>query len=155
MFVMRNTQSGSDRLPTRKTGHLRKGRRSIPNARYFLTLTTKDRKIDLTNTALSTAILNTWREMHKTNDFELHCGTVMPDHVHLLITLGQRITLSQTVAKLKSLTNPDRHAQDIHWQSNYFDHWLRPDVLKEAFIRYIFLNPYRKHLIHTDETWPS
>jgi REP element-mobilizing transposase RayT len=38
-------------------------------------------------------------------DFRLLCATIMPDHVHLLIALGDRLSLSQTIGKFKALTS--------------------------------------------------
>lgn len=85
-------------------------------------------------------------------DVEFHCGTVMPDHLHVLFTLGERLPLSRVVAKLKTLTRVDLGAGN-RWQENYFDHRLRPEASLEPFARYIFLNPYRKRLLSVDAAW--
>ena len=73
----------------------------------------------------------------------------MPDHIHWLCTLGERLTLSQTISKFKSLAKIEHD-----WQRNYYDHRLRSDVAKEPFSKYIFLNPYRKSLLEHDQAWP-
>jgi hypothetical protein len=77
----------------------------------------------------------------------------MPDHVHFLFTLGERLELSRLMAKLKSLTHSALIDRGLYWQDNYFDHRLRPDVSMEPFARYVFLNPYRKGLVSVHQEW--
>lgn len=135
--------------PKRRTENLLRGRVSIPHARYFITLCTKGRKSGLTAPIIAEAIRNTWRRQHRDNDYVLHCATVMPDHLHWLCTLGERLTLSRIISKFKSLT-----PIQWDWQRNYYDHRLRADDSREPFSRYVFLNPYRKGLLRHDEEWP-
>lgn len=78
----------------------------------------------------------------------------MPDHVHLLFTLKERITLGQVIGKLKSATRIALKSEQLQWQRNYFDHRLREQIPMEDFARYIFLNPYRKGLLPNNQTWP-
>jgi hypothetical protein len=134
--------------PQRKTHQLLKGRSSIPHARYFITLCTKDRVKGLTEPLTGERIRKAWRRQHREKDYYLHCATIMPDHVHWLCTLGERISLSQTVSKFKALIKIP-----MHWQRNYYDHRLRGDDAKEPFSKYIFLNPYRKELLPCSEEW--
>ena len=138
--------NGSDKL--------RKGRISIAGARYFLTITTRERRFGLTDGGVPTCLMNAFRILHKGGDIEFQCSTIMPDHLHVLVVLGQRLSLSQVVRKFKRLTKSQLLSRGIEWQSNFFDHRLRLDDASEAFARYIFLNPYRKGLIQLEATWP-
>jgi REP element-mobilizing transposase RayT len=137
------------------TDRLRKGRVSIPGARYFVTVCTESRKHGLENEATSKALINGLRLLHRSANISLHCGTIMPDHVHLLFTLGQNLTLSQTLGKLKAATKDSLEACGLKWQSNFYDHRLRQEVSMESFARYIFLNPYRKKLLAPNQPWPG
>jgi len=78
----------------------------------------------------------------------------MPDHCHLLFRLLDRITLSQTIGKFKTLTTAALESRGLIWQDNFYDHRLRSDASAEAFARYIFLNPYRNELLGFNHTWP-
>jgi REP element-mobilizing transposase RayT len=78
----------------------------------------------------------------------------MPDHVHLFVTLGGRLTLSQCVARLKTKTRVMLELQNAKWQLNFYDHHLRAADSIEAVIRYIHGNPYRAGLIGHKEVWP-
>jgi putative transposase len=100
------------------------------------------------------AILDSSRELHCDGDVVFHCGTVMPDHIHFLFTLGDRLLLSQVIAKFKCITKKAILANDVAWQDNFFDHRVRVDVGLEQLARYIYLNPYRQGLIGLDEVWP-
>lgn len=91
--------------------------------------------------------------MHKSNDIILHCATFMPDHLHMLFTLGSTLSLAQIIRKFKSLTKPLIESKNIKWQPNYFEHRLRPDTEMEAFALYIYLNPYRKALLSNNAEW--
>lgn len=84
----------------------------------------------------------------------LRCMTVMPDHVHLFITLGERLTLSQSVARLKAKTKQLLLNTGADWQANFYDHKLRPDDSIESVFRYIFLNPNHAKLITSTGSWP-
>ena len=45
-------------------------------------------------------------------------------------------------------------ARDARWQVNYFDHRLAAGESVLPVLLYIYLNPYRKHLIESSERWP-
>lgn len=145
----------SSNQPTRKTADLRKGRASITGARYFVTLTTANRSAGLTMDTISPSLKDCLRQLQQDEDIDLHCGTFMPDHVHLLFTLGQRLSLSQIIQKFKSQSKPALNSHQLKWQANYFEHRLRPDVELENFALYIFLNPYRRKLLALNEEWPD
>lgn len=102
-------------LHTRKTHSLSHNRVSIPGATYFLTLTTTERKTSLTTPMISEAIKKALRELHQGNDLSLLCGTTMPEHIHILIILGETLTLSQTIAKLKVVTKNALQTSSLSW----------------------------------------
>jgi REP element-mobilizing transposase RayT len=84
----------------------------------------------------------------------LRCATVMPDHLHLLLALGGRLTISQCISRLKVRTKSALLERKATWQANFYDHRLRADDSIEATIRYIWMNPYKGALIPTGEIWP-
>jgi REP element-mobilizing transposase RayT len=141
--------------PQRKTDSLLVGRVSIPGARYFITICTKDKVSSLLKGSTETprSILKAWRQLHADEDIHFYCGTVIPNHIHLLFKLGTRLELSQVIIKFKKLTKQALQKIDLHWQRNYYDHRLRGDTALEGFAKYTFLNPYRKELISVDQTY--
>ena len=133
---------------------LRKGRVSIPGARYFTTICTEGRKPGLNLPEISEAFIGALRDLHRAENLDLRCATVMPDHVHLLFILGETLSFSRTIGKLKANTGNTLARWQLTWQKNFHDHRLRQNNSMESFARYIFLNPYRKGLLQCRESWP-
>ena len=92
--------------------------------------------------------------------WQLHCAVVMPGHIHALIILGERLTLGQSIGRLKSKTKLSLRAVAAHsatspaWERDFYDHRVRPDEDRLAIFHYIFLNPYRAGLCATSDRWP-
>ena len=80
--------------------------------------------------------------------------TLMPDHVHLLVTLGQHTAPSRAIARMKAKTRAPLTARQAAWQANYYDHQLRSSESIEPVIRYIWLNPYAAGLSPLERPWP-
>jgi len=78
----------------------------------------------------------------------------MPDHLHMLGAITNRLTLGQIVGRLKAKTNPALRMRGLSWQGNYYEHRMRPDDPIEDVIRYLYLNPYRARLISLDDPYP-
>jgi putative transposase len=135
------------------SGHsaLRWGRWSSPGAEYFVTICTKDRERGLTSqtavvvaNALKLAAEGAWR---------LRTLTVMPDHMHLLVALGNVNDLAACVRLFKGRRVPHLRPINVQWQRGYFDHRMRADEDRLSLFLYIFLNPYRAKLLSPSESW--
>ncbi|MDQ8184656.1 transposase, partial [Pelagicoccus sp. SDUM812002] len=136
------------RLQVRKTQTLRRGRVSVPNARYFITICTRKRKPVLCRNEAWEEIMTQLEHQEAEGDFSLCCMVLMPDHVHVVFRLGTRLKLGQVVGKFKS-----RLAGLADWQDGFYDHRLRSDEGEEAYGLYLFMNPYRANLISLDKDW--
>ncbi len=139
-------------LPVRKTERMRVGRVSLAGARYFWTICTRDREPVLTRHPEMSAIKNVCSTMDAAGDFSLIVTVVMPDHAHLLFTLGERLSLNRVMAKFKASTRRSAKA-DWWWQENGFEHRLRPEESAENYAFYMFMNPYRAGLINMRKAW--
>jgi REP element-mobilizing transposase RayT len=88
----------------------------------------------------------------------VHCVIVMPDHVHMLLSPFEGVSLTALIAAVKSssahLVNKALGSRGPLWQSESFDHILRSDesVLQKA--NYILENPVRKKLVMSALDWP-
>jgi len=133
---------------------LRRGRYSAPGFTYFLTICTADRVNALTEQGVGAAVQEEILRMSSENVWNVRAFTLMPDHVHVLAELGDSLTLSQAVARLKAKTKTALLAQNAQWQVNYFDHRLAASELILPVLLYVYLNPYREQLIETTEKWP-
>ncbi len=139
--------------PRRRTSHLRTGRVSLPGCRYFVTAVTKDRVPALAPPAIAQHLCDTLKRLHESGDCSVLAATVMPDHVHLVIELGARLSIGRVCAKFKSLAR-DLGRAPWHWQQDQFEHRLRPNDNLEHFGFYVFMNPYRAGLVDSGQIWP-
>ncbi|GAB1233613.1 hypothetical protein UT5_00060 [Ferrigenium sp. UT5] len=83
---------------------------------------------------------------------------LMPDHVHWLLQLGERDTLSKVVGRMKSACG--RHVNialsrtGAVWAKAFHDHGLRNDEDVQAVARYVVANPLRAGLVSDLGNYP-
>jgi REP element-mobilizing transposase RayT len=138
---------------SRATARLLPGRISAAGANYFLTWCTHNRTPNLTTPAVSNTLRNSIAGLDHSHDGVLFAATIMPDHVHMLLSLGTRLTVSQIVAKLKAAVT--RAHSSVQWQLNFFEHRLRHGSVAEDFAFYVFMNPYTAGLCGLEHAWPG
>ena len=129
----------------------------MPGARYFVTFCTAERRPWLAAGWTIRAGHDGFCELKRSGDAEILAATIMPDHVHLLLVLGGRLSIAQVVAKWKMRMRQagGAPAGGSLWQANYFEHRLRADESSERYAWYIFMNPYAAGLRDADEKWPG
>lgn len=80
----------------------------------------------------------------------LHAWVIMPNHVHLLLSLDESIDLGKTVASWKRFTatkiNRQGHNSGPVWQKDYFDRLIRDWDHFMNVARYIRRNPIKANL---------
>lgn len=87
---------------------------------------------------LGATIINAARKLSSDFVWNLRCMVVMPDHVHLLITLGREETLAQAIRLFKGRLAPILRSQALGWQSGYYDHRMRVDEDILPVFLYVF-----------------
>lgn len=140
--------------PRRRTHNLSHTRLSLPGARCFLTVCVKNRDTGLTRNSLAEQLLAATETVFASPDAELLAGVLMPDHVHLLFKVGDRLSFNQLLGKWKTKTGLALRTHGLAWQRSAFEHRLRPEEAVERYGLYIFLNPHRARLLAPTETWP-
>ncbi len=82
----------------------------------------------------------------------------MPDHVHLLVQLGENEELSKLIARLKSNTsrfvNREMDRNGALWQKGYHDRAIRSEDDVQAVARYVVMNPIRAGLVKSVGMYP-
>jgi len=125
----------------------------VAHADYFVTFCLQPRCAILVPD-IADVLTNEMQRMTTEGCWTLRCLTVMPDHAHRFFTLGERLTLSQTVARLKTKTQVLVRRCGTDWQNNFYDHKVRPNDSIESLIRYIYLNPDHAGLVLPIDSWP-
>jgi REP element-mobilizing transposase RayT len=99
------------------------------------------------------SILKAADELHH---YRLHSYSVMPNHVHLLIT--PNLSVRKITHGIKGATA--HGANDIlgrrgqpFWQDESFDHWVRDEGQFWRLKRYIERNPVKAKLVTKPEDW--
>jgi len=91
-------------------------------------------------------------------EFELHEFVVMPNHIHLLLSLNDQQPLSRVIQLIKGGFSHSLREHGIVfravWEQRYYDRRLRDANEFAAFSEYIRQNPVRKHLVANAEDYP-
>ena len=90
-------------------------------------------------------------------DYLLHAYTIMPNHVHMEITLGNNLNLFEVLQSLKRHTarqcNKILNRTGPFWQHESYDHVIR-DGEFGRIVFYILRNPIKAGLSRTFKGWP-
>ena len=88
---------------------------------------------------------------HERGRWNLDLLLLMLDHLHALIGVDGRDSLSQLIRDFKRIT---AKFGGIEWQRNFFDHRLRHDESLTEKFAYICQNPVRAGLVQNEADWP-
>ena len=90
-------------------------------------------------------------------DYRLLAWVVMPNHVHLLVEIGQT-PQSQLVKDWKGFTarriNRLLNRRGKLWQDDYWDRYIRDEAHGRRVVHYIESNPVKAGLVGSPEQWP-
>ncbi len=122
------------------------------DATFFVTLNTAKRGTNqLCHPSISTAIFEATDKYQKDRRWFCEIILLMPDHLHMIVSLSRDVALAKTVGAWKQWLG---RKHGILWQENFFDHRLRSDESADEKIRYILDNPVRAGLVKKPEDWP-
>jgi putative transposase len=106
---------------------------------------------------LGRACIQILRELRAKHGNPVYAYCLMPDHVHLLVGIGEGVPLTEFVGSWKSLcyqARCDLGNRDKFWQRGFFDRALRGDEDLRATALYILNNPVRKGLVRDFREYP-
>ena len=145
--------------PSKYRSHNRsKGRVSIQGAYYHIIICSHQRQKILADNTVASIIFNTFDWLETENRLEWICIMVMPDHVHMVIKLGEGQTLSKVLHSLKLFTarkiNKHLSRYGPLWQKGYTDWGIRTETTLNRTIRYCYANPMRKGMVAASRDYP-
>ncbi len=137
----------------KKPGHhaLRIGRHSCPGQVYLVTFTTKGRNPIFADHKIASSAVECMLQSSSWRSSALMHWVLMPDHWHGLIALGDDISVSSCVARLKG--GSARGLRLLHpeietvWAPGFHDRALRSEEGVAAVAGYIEANPLRTGLV--------
>ncbi|MBN2415021.1 transposase [bacterium] len=142
----------------------------IPGGTYFLTLVTHERRPFLTSDTAIHIFKKSWQYVQKCMPFALNAVCVLPEHIHLLITLpANDDDYSRRIKMLKSLfsihfiktggqdgfRNRSRRkkGEAAIWQRRFWEHTVRSQKDYDNHFHYIHRNPVHHGLVPTVKEW--
>ena len=135
---------------------LRLGRFSEKGRIYLVTMVCHQRAPVFSDFASGRCVVAALRRTQVNAD--TLCYVVMPDHVHWLMQLADRLPLSQTVQSFKADVSRALHRQSGRqqpvWMSGFHEHALRKEEDLAAVARYVVANPLRAGLVDKIANYP-
>jgi REP element-mobilizing transposase RayT len=138
---------------------LLKGRYSESHRAYFITtvLAERERRY-FSEFDCARLVVAQMRALHEDGAVNSLAWVVMPDHVHWLFQLGEKVDLSGVIKCFKARSakrvNAYLHRQGSLWQKGFYDHALREEEELQDIARYIVANPLRAGLVEHVGDYP-
>lgn len=119
---------------------------------YFLTICTKDSKNIFFDRRMAKIITDEMEFRRLKNEIKLFCYCIMPDHLHILLSLdsSHSKSLQDWVTAFKRHTAKTAKKEfgiDQLWQRNFHDHVVRKEESLLKIAEYIVYNPVRKGMV--------
>ena len=130
---------------------LRHGRRSIPGQYYHIITCTAGRRTIFTDLRCGREVVRALQHLQAEQIATSLAFVVMPDHLHWLMQLQERKTLSVCVGSMKSDAVRRIRAKGLRrgpvWQKGYMDRAIRREKDLVRVARYIVANPLRAGIV--------
>jgi len=130
----------------------------VRHGTFLVTSSTYGRKVLLSNQHWARLFIEVLYEQRRQGRLSLHAWCVMPDHFHLLITVGADVGLERAVQFVKGgfsfRVGKEFGSRAEVWQRGFDDQWIREE---EAFVdarRYVLENPVRARLAVAADKYP-
>jgi REP element-mobilizing transposase RayT len=126
---------------------------------YFVTICAENKQHYFVNTKITKVIEDELKFREITKEINLLCYCIMPDHLHILLSLTEDYhkSLQNWVSAFKRYTT--RVINELFgikplWQKNFYDHVVRKEESLIKIAEYIVNNPVRKGIVSEWEEYP-
>ena len=124
----------------------------IEYADYFITICSRPRGLNqFCWPERSAEIIKTIDLYHFHHRWFCLVALWMPDHIHMIIQVGQREKFSHLIGDFKRCLSKKI---GIRWHRGFFDHRIRHHESLEEKCKYIDQNPVRAGLVMCPKEWP-
>jgi REP element-mobilizing transposase RayT len=90
--------------------------------------------------------------------YRLLAWCLMPNHVHVVVEMLEKGSLTEIVKSWKSFTARQANTllgrSGAFWHADYFDRYMRDEGHLVRTIEYVEQNPVKAGLAHTASAWP-
>jgi putative transposase len=127
-------------------------------ATYFITICAHMQQNLFQRDEVAELMVATFFKYREVGEFEFHEYVVMPNHIHLLVSLNDQQQLSRVIQLIKGGFSHSLRKNGIAfravWEQRYYDRRVRDGNEFAEFSRYICQNPVRKGLVERAEEYP-
>jgi putative transposase len=121
-----------------------------PPGTYFVTFSTWQRRRFFVVESYARLFLKTVYGYRRAGRFQLHAFVLMPEHVDLLLTPADDVTLERAIQLVKGgyshAFGKEFGKRSEVWQRGFTDHRIRDDTDFEIHREYIHQNPVKRRL---------
>lgn len=125
---------------------------------YFITACAHMQQNLFQRDQVAELMVATFLKYRDAGEFELHEYVVMPNHIHLLLSITDEQKLSRVIQLKKGgFSHALRQNGTVFravWEQRYYDRQIRGANELAEFSRYIRQNPVRKRLVERAEEYP-
>ena len=125
---------------------------------YFITICAHMQQNLFQRDEVAELVVATLLKYRDAGEFEIHEYVVMPNHIHLLVSLDYQQQLGRVIQLIKGgFSHSLRENRIVFrsvWEQRYYDRRVRDENEFAEFARYIRQNPVRKHLAGRAEDYP-
>lgn len=125
---------------------------------YFVTASAYMHQNLFQRTETADLLLATIVRNRDKGEFILHEYVIMPNHMHLLVTVDHDHSIGRAMQLIKggfshAIGKAGLKLKAV-WQPSYYEHRVRDEVEYERMRHYIHENPVRRHLVNRPEDYP-
>ncbi|MCM0045477.1 MAG: transposase [Burkholderiaceae bacterium] len=126
----------------------------VPGATGFFTLTLQDRRSALLTTHID-LLRSAFRYAMTRHPFVIDALVVLPEHLHLLMTLpdGDRDYSTRIRLIKRWFTTHLPGSQASPWQKRFWEHVIRNDDDFRAHLDYVHFNPVKHGYVEIADQW--
>ena len=125
---------------------------------YFITACAHMQQNLFQRDQVAELMVATFSKYRDAGEFEIHEYVVMPNHIHLLISIADQQKLSRVIQLIKGGFSHSLRQNGIIfrevWEQRYYDRRVRNANEFAEISRYIRQNPVRKGLVERAEDYP-
>ena len=121
---------------------------------FFTTSVTANRRHIFQTERNAELLLRILQDNRQKGRFQLHAYVIMPDHIHLLMTPAENVSIEKAMQFIKGgFSFKLKSAFDV-WERSFKEHRIKNKQDYEHHKTYIEQNPVRANLSQTPEQFP-
>jgi putative transposase len=121
---------------------------------FFTTAVTANRRRLFQIERNAELLIRILQDNHEKGRFQLHAYVIMPDHIHLLLTPAENVSIEKAMQYIKGgFSFQLKSAFDV-WERSFKEHRIKDEQDYFHHLHYIEQNPVRANLSPTADQFP-